>query len=66
MSLNNDPSLTYTWYHTQYCHSDYDNDPKYTGGVDICGDREINGLAIIGERCIEICVQTEDQLIMTR
>ena len=39
----------YTWYRTQYCHSDYDNDPKYTGGVDICGDREIEGFAIIGK-----------------
>ena len=41
-----------TW--KQYCHPDYDSEPTsqdaYTGGVDICGDREIEGHCVIGER----------------
>ncbi len=34
----------------QYCHPDFaGDDPDYNGGVDICGNRDIAGLAIIGE-----------------
>lgn len=36
----------------QYCHPSYHSaadDSKYTNGVDVCGDRSVTGLAIIGE-----------------
>lgn len=37
----------------QYCHNDYDSstdDTVYTGGIDICGDRIVKGLAVMGKR----------------
>ena len=34
----------------QYCHWDYQStDPVFTGGNDICGNREIEGNSVIGE-----------------
>ena len=36
----------------EYCHYDYDSSPSsendYTGGIDICGDRSVEGNTIIG------------------
>lgn len=48
-----DASRDYVSPYFQYCHPGYDSatdDNKYTGGIDVCGDRAVTGMAVIGER----------------